>query len=260
MKTFFKNPVFHSLIMILISAYLIPVKCQHNFCEFVKLSFSGSDAEGSQNLVGIGILENYKGNHYKEFRRYKNQFDYLLMNSLQPGKKAGSKFDTTMAAKIICKELNQNSNLQIAFDLLLNKSKEKLKINFKEVMNIASRFFYISHINTADSIATVHTSLGIHGQRELHPGNAFLAIEAFCYEAILATKDKSKYKYMSNLEHYKELSGNFERSQLRSMEMMLDYIRNKVYHSMSEDKELQEAISTYYKKHGKNTAIEIIYE
>lgn len=190
------------------------------------------------------------------------RFDYLILNA--PKIHAPEEVDmrrtlfdlypdTNLLKRSYIDQLSNDSTLQgyvrQTIEAIEKNASNKIQtFSKRELVEVASRFFYCDKVNP-DSSVQAHVCIGLNGQRESNWQKDYTLLEAFCFEAIFSdfdqetspidlafTQNKAKV-CQKNLHHFS------------SDDAYLMKIRKDLYRKMFKDKRLQKSLMNYYHLH-----------
>lgn len=229
-------------------------------CTQHKLKWEGRDTL----LLSVypTLTMNGTGHISDAFRNYKRRFEYLLQN--KTSFKGNYDFlypDTVRINKLYLDTLSRNNLFIKYLNQTLVPFKEKTPANLtysrKELLDIASRFFYCEKVMPDTSIYW-RVCIGLNGIRDVKWKKDYTLLEAFCFEAIFNyLTDQTKAGFMDNfISHTKELKSKFV-AENGNTNGLLEYVRINTFDRMASDEILAERLFEYYDLNKNNLSFRI---
>ena len=181
-----------------------------------------------------------------------NRFQYLLVNRTKFENVYNSLYpDTIKIRDTRARDLTNNK----AFITYLNETlkplqtkdiKSELSYSKKELLDVASRFFFSDSIY-ADTTVSMHMCVGLNGMEDVNWKKDYTYLEAFCFEAIFYYLREGKmYDCEKNFKMIVEELKNEYLEKEKSMDGLLKYIQINTFKRMAKDKILTERLYDYY--------------
>ncbi|KQC02637.1 hypothetical protein [Pedobacter sp. Hv1] len=206
-----------------------------------------SDAPG---LLGQGM------------RKYPRRFRFILTNKskfldqyekLYPDTvKINNLYTQSLAADPLF--MSYFSKLSLPFQ---NSNQKKMHIGLKELMLVASRFFYCESVKK-DSTINAYVCVHLNGLKNAFDKD-YTLIEAFCFEAIFESykPQPQPTPFVVNFKSYIKEAERKEKHLFKDKAVYLEKIRHYCFNKMAKDKELQKALLAYYQLNKNNLPFEL---
>lgn len=190
------------------------------------------------------------------------RFDYLILNtprihSPEQVEMRRTLFnlypDTNLLKQSYIDQLSNDSTLQgyvrqTVEAIEKNALKKMQTFSKRELVDVASRFFYCDRVNP-DSSVQAHVCIGLNGQRESHWQKDYTLLEAFCYEAIFSDFDRDNSQIDLAFSQNKAKVGQKNLPHFSSEDEYLIKVRDDLYRKMFKSKRLQKSLMDYYQLH-----------
>ncbi|WP_199118168.1 hypothetical protein [Pedobacter sp. ASV28] len=221
--------------------------------------------EGKEKYLGTSpeIRNDAPGVLGEGMRKYPRRFRFILVNR--------SKFqniyenlypDTAQINRLYTQSLSADTSFMGYFSELSlpfqNPNYKKISIDTKELMLVASRFFYCESVKS-DSTINAYVCVNLNGLRNVFDKD-YTLIEAFCFEAIFESfrRDGKPAQFMSNFKSYINEAEKNEKSIFKDKLSYLEKIRQYCFDQMANDTELKKALISYYQLHKSNLPFELL--
>lgn len=204
-----------------------------------------------------------------ELMPYKRRFDYLLINNSKihsienasVRKKIWSLYpDTAELKELYLQEYVNDSLLNDYFQSTMNAIEPKNQGSFsfdeKELMEVASKFFYCDKVLPDSSIQS-HVCIGLNGVSEANWSKDYTLLEAFCYEAIFHDLSKDSSALSEVYKNKKKLAIKKYRPNFTTTDQYLLNVREELFKAMNKDSILQKLLLDYYANNKSNLAFKI---
>lgn len=236
---------------------------EHFELKCVQRKLKWNDKDTILLSVYPALRTNGTGKVADALRSNNRRFEYLLQNYTSF---KGYDFlypDTIQINELYLDTLSQNKLFLKYLDQSLRpfKVKAPIKVSYskKEVLDVASRFFYCDRVMPDTSIYW-HVCIGLNGIRDTKWDKDYALLEAFCFEAIFNyLTDPSKAEFMSSfISHKGELKNQFI-AENKTTNGLLEYVRLNTFKRMALDNRLAQRLFEYYDQNKNNLSFSIQY-
>lgn len=231
-----------------------------DYCDYFTLKLNERE-NGSRKSIFYHIEKRINGK--TDFDRFLKshdiRFKYLLLNysdQLQNIKQLYP--DTALIATRFCHEIIKSDSVQRYFRALTPSKLTRWDLRHdyfttKEMMEVASRFFYCTGVNERDTTINYKICIGINGQRESFTGKDFLLLKAFAIEAILFHMSKRKNPvFFTDFEYFLKIQTVVKRKEFKDYDSYLHEIRQICYFEMQGNADLKKKLLDYYESNRNN--------
>lgn len=220
--------------------------------------------EGNEKYLGISpdIRNDGPGLLGQGMRKYPRRFRFILTNkskfqnryeNLYPDTvKINSLYTQSLATDTLF--MSYFSKLSLPFQ---NPNQKKIRITLKELMLVASRFFYCESVKK-DSTINAYVCVHLNGLKNVFDKD-YTLIEAFCFEAIFESYEPNHQPtpFVVNFKSYIKEAERKEKHLFKDKAAYLAQIRQYCFNKMANDKALQKALLAYYQLHQNNLPFEL---
>ena len=231
-----------------------------NYCEYLNLKVSSEQRDGKLlTRYWYETAANRKDAFASFLKSHEDRFHYLLYNRMEAMDRVIDLYpDTIRMNEAFCSAISDNNKVHTYFINLTpanlttwNTARETFTVD--DMMMVASRFFFCSGVDKADTTLETHICLGISGQDELKTERDLTLLEAFIFEAIFSyLKGKKDPRFVKNFYNHAKHSGKRLRNEFNGWDQFLTSARNDCYEKMMEDADLRRKLLRYYRKNQPN--------
>lgn len=221
--------------------------------------------EGNEKYLGTSpdIRSDGPGVLGEGMRKYPRRFRFILFNKSKFQDRYEKLYpDTVKINRLYTQSLTADPLFMSYFSKLAlpfqNSNQKKMGVSLKELMLVASRFFYCEGIKK-DSTINAYICVNLNGLKNVF-GKDYTLIEAFCFEAIFESSVPSGQPtpFTLNFKSYIKEAEQKEKSLFKDKSAYLEKIRQYCFDQMAKDKELQKALLAYYQLHQNNLPFELL--
>jgi hypothetical protein len=184
-------------------------------------------------------------------KRHSGRFDYLTFELLD----SISSDDVHKSANNRLCSLLSNDDFYKHFLLLTPAMKGSeypaTRFTIKEMMLVASRFFYVHSLNKKDTTLNAHVCAGFNGQKELKEKD-YTVLAAFCFEGIFKNLYKKNFTPWANFTEKITKYSAYEKTKFANYESYVQNVRQLCYNDYEKDEILQRTLLNYYQKNKNN--------
>ncbi len=248
------------ILLIIILKVSITYSQDINFCNYFTLKVNEVEYNGKKTKACSPQIIYFKKDRFSKFARKHNlRFDYIIFkHALKFNKIAENYPDTIKIHQTFCDSIINQKNTQYYLGSLTPKSLLKRTISkdtfsMKEIMLVASKFFYCDKINRKDTSIQSHICIGINGQNEFKSERDLTVIEAYCYEVIFHYLiKKNDPKFYTEFYKFKGALIKEKKSEFVDFDSHLLLIRKLCYSEMENNVDLENKLKEYYNKNRNN--------
>lgn len=236
-----------------------------NYCNYFSLKFNERENGNKRSIYfHIDIIKNKKTGFDRFLSSHDVRFKYLLLkfsNKLQDIKQLYP--DTALIAERFCNEIIRSDSVQEYFNALTpnNLTTWDLRndtFTTKEMLEVASRFFYCCGINESDTTINYKICIGINGQSDDNSGKDVLLLEAFTIEAIIFYVSKRRSPdFLSEFKNFLKIQTIAKRKEFKDYDSYLQEIRQMCYLEMQGNTDLKKKLLDYYESNRTNLNFKI---
>lgn len=221
------------------------------------------EAEGEYVGVSPAVKENVTDEIGKFMATYPRRFRYLLANNNSFQGLDRFYPDVLKMNQLYLDKVKADNKFVSHFQKLITpinkKSFRRDTYTKKELMKVASRFFFCDSVKADKSIGS-HICIALNGLKEAQFDKDYTILEAFCFEAIfeaIEAKAPARTKVVENFLNYIEEVSKKEKLSATANESYLQNVRLKVFEKMTSDIELENILLQYFQKNKANLSFEI---
>jgi len=236
-----------------------------NYCDYFSLKFNEKENGNKKSIYfHIDIIRNKKTDFDRFLNSHDIRFKYLLLNysdKLQDIKQLYP--DTALIATRFCNEIIKSDSVQEYFNALtpnnlITWDLRNDTFTTKEMLEVASRFFYCDGINEIDTTINYKICVGINGQRDDNSGKDVLLLEAFTIEAILFYVSKRRTPdFLTEFKNFLKIQTIAKRKKFKDYDSYLHEIRQMCYFEMQGNTDLKKKLLDYYESNRTNLNFKI---
>lgn len=187
--------------------------------------------------------------------KYHRRFEYLLTNKTRFQSGYEELYPDTNAIRLkYADSIGRDPVFMKHFDVMVKPFTGKpftpVTYSIKEVMKVASRFYYADGVR-ADSSITSHICITLNGIREADWATDYTGLEAFVFEAIFSPIDKGGRQpaCTDRFKNYLVAGQNKFKGDYTSKEAYLKNVRDYAFEKMETDTELLRLLTDYHQNH-----------
>lgn len=231
-----------------------------NYCNYFSLEVKEIVKEGKKLKLYSPVCLLIPHNKFGKFLvKHSTRFDYILNKKSIDYKDVSDYYpDTVKIRNEFCNKIINESKMQKYLTSLTPKKivlweEPADTFSIKELMLVASRFFFCDGINKNDTTIQSHICIGINGMSELESDKDLTLLAAFSIEAIFSfLTSKKEPLFYSEFYSFKENISKTQINYFKNFDSYLIEIRNLCYKEMEKNKNLKANLLKYYKKNKSN--------
>lgn len=205
-----------------------------------------------------------------KLNNYKRRFEYLLINVSEIHLPAQAQVrkdiwnlypDTNELKRLYLNKYVQDKKLVQYFEEtaapIQNPHIEISKsFNEKELMEVASKFFYCDKVNP-DTSVLAHVCMGINGISEASWDKDYTLLEAFCFEGIFNDFDQENSQVWDTFDSEKNAACNQYNKDIITLDQYLDSVKLNLFERMRNNNILKAELLNYYDLNKSNLAFRL---
>lgn len=244
------------ILLLLVTGGCQPAFNQSLISKYIQLKAQQFEEDG-EKYVGVwpAVVSPAGDSLGMKLLKYHRRFEYLLTNktSFQSGYESLYP-DTNKIKEKYADSISRNPVFMKHFENMTAPFTGKpFKANtytMKEMMKVASRFYYADGVR-ADSSITSHICITLNGIREADWKTDYTEMEAFVFEAIFSPIDNGAKKPACTDIFRSYLNAGQHKFQpaYTNKEAYLKNVRNYAFERMEADTELQQLLTGYHQNH-----------
>ncbi len=222
---------------------------------YIELNIEKFEYEGKVlDFINVRLINN-KDSIGTIINKNPRRYEYLLTNRIDIDSISKAMPDTTKAKSIFKSSINDKSFKKYFYTTFYSEKETKTKFTEKELMKVASKFFLSEKMG--DKFST-RICIGINGLDAIElKKRDYTLLEAIAYEAIfeqIMRENVEEPTFMKNLNKYSDKAVSLIDKDVKDT---LFFVREAVFNSMENDKDLKTHLINYIDKNQENIAIEI---
>lgn len=236
-----------------------------DYCDYFSLNFN-EEGSGMNKNVYFNIY--VKGTKKSEFERFLSshdtRFKYLILQNSRKLQKIQLLYpDTASISTKFCKEIIESDSVQEYFNALTPKNIVKWEsksesFTIKEMLEVASKFFYCDGINKTDTTIKFKICIGVNGRKADNSSKDVLLLEAFSIEAILYYLSKNRTPgFLNDFQNILRTQAIEKRKEFKDFDSFLFEMRQICYLKMQENIDLEKKLLKYYESNRSNLNFKI---
>ncbi len=267
-KNFFSKKVYLKNIF---SIILLVITCKTysqaiDYCDYFTLDVSEVEHNGKKvKSYSPAVIENKNEKFQKFLDKHKLRFEYILFRNSESYKRIAEYYpDTNKIRTYYCDSVLSKIQVERYLYSLSPKSivtwkASKDTFSVRELMEVASKFFYCDAINRKDTSIVSHVCVGINGTKDIQSEKDLTLLEAFSIEAIFKYIDKKKDPlFYTEFIDFKNNATKQNIHRFDDFDSYLIEIRKLCYEEMQDNTDLKNKLLAYYKRNRNNLNFEII--
>lgn len=231
-----------------------------NYCDYFSLKFNENESGKNKSVYfHIDINRTKKSDFERFLRSHDTRFKYLLLKYSSELHEIKLLYpDTASISTKFCKEIIESDSVQVYFNALTPNNivtweSKNETFTIKEMLEVASMFFYCDGINETDTTIKYKICIGVNGRKEYNSGKDVLLLEAFSIEAILFYLSQSRTPgFLNDFENILNTQRIEKRNEFKDFDSYLYEMRHICYLKMQENIDLEKKLLKYYESNRTN--------